>query len=159
MRFFLSLLFILVYNFPIWTQPFNFRNYSVGEGVAQSQVFAVLADSRGFIWLGTQGGGLSRFDGRVFRTFTQQDGLSGNVVNALLEDKDGLLWIGTDRGLTVYDGLKMEKWGTIEVGVKSLQQDKNGRIWVGSTAGLYYVTEASLKRMSAPASQMAKTSK
>ena len=53
----LLLWLLLVYSTG-WTQQYNFQNYSVADGLAQSQVHCLLADSRSFIWIGTQGGGL-----------------------------------------------------------------------------------------------------
>lgn len=85
-------------------QPYRFTQYTVGDGLPQSQVYAVLQDSRGYLWLGTQGGGLAKFDGRSFRNYSTKDRLHGNYVNALAEDKQGSLWIGTDRGLCHFNG-------------------------------------------------------
>jgi diguanylate cyclase (GGDEF)-like protein len=56
------------------------------------------------VWVGTFGGGLSRFDPRrerftVFRHDPAVDGsLSGDRVTALAENPDGRLWVGTDGG-------------------------------------------------------------
>ena len=52
----------------MFPQQYNFHNYSVKDGVAQSQVYSLLQDSRGYLWMGTLGGGLSRFDGINFKT-------------------------------------------------------------------------------------------
>jgi ligand-binding sensor domain-containing protein len=38
------------------------RAYTVADGLAADSVYRVLADSRGFLWFGTDEG-LSRFDG------------------------------------------------------------------------------------------------
>ena len=53
-----------------FSQQYFFRKYSVEEGLPQSTVYSIVEDSRGFIWMGTDGGGLSRFDGTKFETFT-----------------------------------------------------------------------------------------
>lgn len=101
------------------------------EGLPQSQVYALLIDARGYLWLGTQGGGLARFDGRSFKRYTAKDGLQGNYVNALLQDSTGNIWIGTNRGLCRFNGRKFDFWelekGT-DVGVNALtlQAGKNG---------------------------------
>lgn len=87
-----------------FAQPRRVQTYTVADGLAQSQVYALLADSRGFIWAGTQGGGLSRFDGRQFQTFSDADGLLGNNVATLWEDASGQIWVGTDGGLSLYNG-------------------------------------------------------
>jgi len=88
----------------LFSQQYFFRRYSVEEGLPQSSVYCLLQDSRGYIWMGTDGGGLSRFDGQKFETFTKSNGLSDNVVRSLCEDRKGNIWIGTDYGITRYDG-------------------------------------------------------
>jgi len=151
MRFVLIYIFLSFLSFPLWTQSFNFQNYSVREGVAQSKVAAVLVDSRGFVWLGTQGGGLSRFDGLKFTTLSTREGLPGNQVHALWEDAKGILWIGTDKGLATYDGHQVNNWSDRQIDIRCIAQDTSGQIWIGTTAGLYTLAGNGLKRLSAPA--------
>ena len=59
---------------PLLAQKAMFRNYSVEQGLSQSQVEAVIQDQDGYIWAGTHHG-LSRFDGHGFKNFTSKDGL------------------------------------------------------------------------------------
>ena len=87
-----------------YSQQFDFRNYSVGDGLAQSQVYSLIEDQRGLIWLGTRGGGLSQFDGKEFQTITTNEGLINNYILSLEEDHKGGIWIGTDNGLSYYNG-------------------------------------------------------
>src|SRR2546421_737278 len=82
-------------------QQYNFKSYSVAEGLAQSQVYAICQDKRGSLWLGTRGGGVNIFDGIAFNTLSEDDGLANNYVNAILEDHVGNIWIGTDEGLSL----------------------------------------------------------
>ena len=121
-------------------QQFNFHNYSISDGLAQSQVYSILKDSRGYLWLGTNGGGLSRFDGLGFYNYSRKDGLSGSYVFALQEDKDGNLWIGTDKGICVYDGVKFKTYALDSLErqvIIALTIDQKGKIWLGTAAGLY----------------------
>jgi len=59
-------------------QTYDFRNYNVDDGLAQSQVFCIFQDSKGYMWFGTNGWGASKFDGKKFKNFT--------VTNVLLRD-------------------------------------------------------------------------
>ena len=56
-------------------QPLNLLNYNVGEGLSQSQAWCILEDRKGYLWCGTQGGGLNRFDGTRFEQFSVEEGL------------------------------------------------------------------------------------
>ena len=61
---------------------------------------AVLADTRGWVWLGTDAG-LVVWNGHSWRHLTQESGLIWNDVNqgVLLDAADGSLWIGTSGGV------------------------------------------------------------
>jgi ligand-binding sensor domain-containing protein/serine phosphatase RsbU (regulator of sigma subunit) len=112
---FLSLL--LAQQTIAYSQQYFFRNYSVEQGLPQSSVYCLIQDARGFFWMGTDGGGVSRFDGHTFQTFSKSEGLSDNVVRSLFEDSKGNIWIGTDNGLTLYDGYNFSAIGK-EQGLK-----------------------------------------
>jgi len=80
-----------------WAQWRPTRRYAVRDGLAQSQVTALLQGPRGYLWAGTLSG-LSRFDGQRFVTFTTLDGLPDDVVTALAAGSAGTVLIGTDSG-------------------------------------------------------------
>ena len=140
-RFIFGLLLCLL-SVLSFSQQYTFRNYSVDEGLAQSQVYAMCEDNNGNIWFGTRGGGLSRFDGIDFTTYTTQEGLVNNYVRCLLKDAVGNIWIGTDNGLCVYNGKKFSTFNTTQglgsITVNDLIQDKNGTIWIATQQGIYY---------------------
>ncbi|MBK5277624.1 MAG: hypothetical protein JJE09_02055 [Bacteroidia bacterium] len=95
---------------PIMAQQFTLRQYTVVDGLPQSQVNVILEDSNGYLWIGTQGGGLARFDGREFKVYTTRDGLLGNVINYLKLDSKQNLWIVHPRGITLFDGTNFTKF-------------------------------------------------
>ncbi len=100
-----------------------------------------MEDSRGNIWVGTRGGGVSRYDGKTFTHFTQKEGLCNNSVVAMLEDSHGNLWFGTEgAGLCKFNGeiftYFTEKEGLSDNFVKSILEDSNNNIWIGTHHGL-----------------------
>jgi signal transduction histidine kinase len=82
------------------------RNYKAVDGLPQSNVNIMLEDRNGYLWIGTHGGGLARFDGKEFTVYTTRDGLLSNIISYLKIDQDQNLWIGHQRGITKFDGLK-----------------------------------------------------
>ena len=54
--------------FTEFEQKLVFENLSVEHGLSQSNVNAILQDSRGFIWIGTDDG-LNKYDGYTFKVF------------------------------------------------------------------------------------------
>lgn len=75
------------------------RRYTRQDGLPSDVVWAVHADSRGGIWIGTYGAGAARFDGERFRRLNSSHGLPSNVVRQILDDGAGNIWFVTDLGL------------------------------------------------------------
>lgn len=132
----------------------GFKHYPAGgsSGLSSQKVSAVHEDSRGDLWIGTQDGGLNRFD-RVtgqFEAFkydtSDPDSLSHNRVTAVIEDLDGNLWVGTANGLNLMDpsvgsfkrythlGNEGDSLGNNHV--MALYVDRAGTLWVGTDDGL-----------------------
>lgn len=107
----------------------NFLTYSLEDGLPQSQVFAAIQDSKGYMWFGTQGGGVCRYDGRFFQTYTDADGLPSSYVNALFEDDRRRIWVGTNLGVAWFDGAK---WHNPREGfsepVTRISRDRTGKL-------------------------------
>jgi ligand-binding sensor domain-containing protein len=77
-----------------------------------SFVFAMLQDSRGYLWIGTEGG-LSRYDGKKFINYGLESGLPSPKVTHIIEDHTGMLWLGTRKGLVSFDGKKFRSYGQL----------------------------------------------
>ena len=98
-------------------KPVLWKHYTVFDGLAGMRVEAIHQDQRGFLWIATADGGLSRFDGVNFDNLTTADGLPHDTVMTIAETADGTLYFGTyggglaayaDRRFTIYtidDGL------------------------------------------------------
>ncbi|MFT7611934.1 MAG: serine phosphatase RsbU (regulator of sigma subunit) [Parvicellaceae bacterium] len=83
----------------------NMQYLDVDQGMASSYVSSILEDKSGNLWFGTNGGGVSMYNGESFTHFTEKEGLSNNIVFSILEDKSGNLWFGTyDGGVSMYNG-------------------------------------------------------
>jgi ligand-binding sensor domain-containing protein len=54
------------------------------------------------LWLGSTGGGLTRFSGGAWSKLTTADGLADNTVQHVLVAPDGAVWAATDGGLSRY---------------------------------------------------------
>ena len=133
-------LFSLLCTSLLFAQQFNFRNYSVDDGVGQSQVYALHQDSRGYLWLGTRGGGLTKFDGENFKSYTVKDGLVNNYISSIVEDSSKNLWIGTNDGLSYYDGLNFKNFkpkDSLPIAISEIVYDENGLMWIGSNKGIF----------------------
>jgi ligand-binding sensor domain-containing protein len=131
---------------------YNFRNYTVKDGVAQSQVYSLLQDSRGYIWMGTRGGGITQFDGVHFKTFSVKDGLANNNIFKIVEDHKKNLWIATNNGITSYNGKEFKNYSktfsSFQLSVHDLKIDKNDRKWLATNNGVYIFEKGKFKNIS-----------
>jgi len=75
------------------------------NGISSNRIKHVFQDSKGKIWIGTNGGGLNQFqqEDKSFKVYSERDGLSNNVVYGILEDDEGDLWMSTNKGLAVFN--------------------------------------------------------
>lgn len=120
-------------------QRLPFTVYSVDEGLAASQVWNVLQDRRGYLWVATTWG-LCRYDGVSFATISIPEGLPSPNVRLTLEDEKGILWIGTNGGIASYDGQRIRSYaelgGAVAGTIWSAAIDRYGVLWFGSDRGL-----------------------
>lgn len=137
-------IFFLLCWIPLlcFSQEYNVSQYSIGEGLSQSQVRAIYQDKRGFIWLGTHRG-VSRFDGKNFTDFQPENGLAGRFVTAITGDKHGNLWLGTESGLSRFDGVHFQNFGKenglTSYNILSLFYDETQDIlWIGTKNGMIF---------------------
>ncbi|UCS93478.1 PAS domain S-box protein [Echinicola marina] len=79
------------------------RDYIVKNQKINRPVYALLNDTRGHLWIGTDQG-VTLLNGETIRLFDAQNGLSGNEINrgALIKGDEGQVMIGTQNGLSIY---------------------------------------------------------
>lgn len=133
-----GLTLILLTN--LWGQLYNFKRYSIEENLPRSGVYSLWEDSQGFLWIGTEGGGVSVFDGEKFTTYTTEDGLASNIIRVVFEDERGHLWFGTQgNGVSEFDGKNFITHDTSSGlsfdDIRSISQDNRGYLWLGTFGG------------------------
>ncbi|WP_185196859.1 two-component regulator propeller domain-containing protein [Pontibacter sp. Tf4] len=125
----------------VWAQQYNFRNWTIADGLPQSDITDLLQDNRMRIWVATRGG-ISLFDGSSFRTYNRQQGLASNNVSTLFQDSRNQLWIGSaDNGLTKYDGQNFSTFGSSQglpaTAIHSITENNLGQLLVATDSGVY----------------------
>lgn len=136
-RFFKIAIFILAFaSSNMFAQLYNFKTYNTKHGLGNSSINAIYQSNEGYIWFATQGGGLSRFDGKSFKNFTKEDGLISNDITAVYEDDEHNIWIGSIEGLTKFNGKTFknytEKDGLGKYTVYGINKNRDGSIWVST---------------------------
>ncbi len=118
------------------------------DSLSHNTVRTIFEDQKGDIWLGTEGGGLNRFDGKRFNRYVNDENnflsLSNNDVRAIQEDLSGRIWVGTyGGGLNLLNAQKNTfKRYTKEDGlglssnVIFCLENQKDTLWAGTTEGL-----------------------
>ncbi len=106
-------------------------------------------NSQGVLWLGTRGGGLSRYKSvnGVCEHFTESEGLINNVVYGILPDSFGYLWLSTNRGITRFNPrnytfsslLNTDKQLNTEFNTGAYLALPSGELAFGSVEGLFLI--------------------
>ena len=106
-------------------------------------IVSLAVDRDGIVWVGTWGGGMSRFDGDKWQTFTTQEGLPGNHVSMLHVDRTGKLWIGTNNGVAQRENGKFKTInvtdGLFSNTVFSMATSPDQSVWIGSFGGVAHI--------------------
>jgi signal transduction histidine kinase len=82
-----------------WQQPPatpGLRHFTTEDGLPSSEVYDIIQDRQGFIWISTDNG-ICRFDGYRFTHFGKAEGLTDPTVFHLVEDHRGWIWMATFR--------------------------------------------------------------
>ena len=118
--------------------------------LSDNRVYSIIEDSQGYLWVGTFGGGLNKFDKKrqLFFHYTNQPGnrhsLSDNRVLCLYEDSKNGLWVGTyGGGLNKLDK-KSETFKRFTYGtglraniVYGIIEDENQNLWLSTDNGIF----------------------
>ncbi len=115
------------------------------KSLHNSNVRSFAFDKKGLLWIGTNGGGLNRYNKAEdnFTHFTMENGLPNDAIYSLLCDNNGMLWLGTNRGLCRFNpGDFTCKNFTEKDGIQNYEYNtgaalklKNGNLLIGGVAG------------------------
>jgi len=128
------LLFCILFALKLVAQKESFKNYSVANGLPQSDVTDAVQDAVGYIWFATQGGGIAKFDGERFKVFNQNNGLISNYVDAFYLQKD-TLFIGTNSGLSRKTNNKITNFNTPKINKIAVL---NQQLFLATNEGIYH---------------------
>lgn len=105
-----AVVFLLLFSVQLFSQKYNFQNFSVTDGISQSQIYALMQDDKGVLWIGTRGGGITCYDGKNFKNITTEQNLGNNFINSIVQDSARTIWIGTNNGLTSYNNHRFKNY-------------------------------------------------
>lgn len=140
----MSLLFLVAMASKSWAQYPTYFNYSIENGAPSNEVYSILQDHQGFIWMGSDAG-LFRYNGVKFEQFTSP-ALTSRAVTGLCQTKSGTIYAYNFNGqiLTFHNNklCVLEGWNR---SVNNLATDQNNNVWVSSGTGLFCISDATKK--------------
>lgn len=117
------------------------RIYDALDGLASNWVSTINEDSKGNIWVGTWGGGVSKIYDDKLLIINKDQGLRDNHIRCIKEDREGNVLFGTkETGLLVYKGDQFISYGIqnglINEQVWAILTDEKGQDWFGTNEGI-----------------------
>ena len=145
---------LVALTLPAQTQDkYLFQTLETSDGLNSNSVVCLLADSRGYLWIGTDQG-INRYNGfEVNSRFAEAgDGqlneLFNSRINSLQEDSEGRIWIESDNGYFIYDiktavfsnsaNQILAQLGISPNGKYKLKINEKGTVWVLCDKGIYH---------------------
>ena len=117
----------------------TWRSYTSLDGLAFDVIHSIDGTPDGIIWFATEGGGVSRYDGKEFVNLTTKDGLANNHVHDVYCDPNGVVWFATGGGVSRYDGKEFfnltTEDGLVHNNVYVMCRDPDGLMWFGTDGG------------------------
>ncbi|QYA26975.1 response regulator [Gramella sp. MT6] len=135
--------------------PYQFE--TLEDLPTQRAVASISQDEQGFIWMGTNGLGLNKFNGVDFISYQYVEGDSTSLSNSLVHytyiDNANRLWVGTETGLDLYNReqdnfihIPLGESENANISVQAMLEDEAGNILVGTHQyGIFLVDPQSLK--------------
>jgi len=148
----LSLYFFLFCFYNGFSQKYNFVNYSVEDGLIQSQALQICQDKYRQLWISTEGG-LCKFDGKKFTGYSVQEGLSSNRIGEVLCDSKGNIMAGTEFGISIFNG---KNFRHVPLGknmlnnIGSLVEAADGRIFATNNYKLFVINGNTVNKNMSP---------
>lgn len=133
-------------------------NFIHKETVTKRAISSIIQDNKGFIWLGTNGAGLYKYNSFKYTSYLKEQGnqksLSSSIVNCTYIDQSERLWVGTESGLNLYNP-KLDIFKRIVLKPSSLNggvhvyaiiETKKGNLLVGTHEdGVFWVDKNTFK--------------
>jgi hypothetical protein len=115
------------------------RHFDTKSGLPSNEVYQLLSDSKGYIWICTDAG-LVKYNGNTFKNFTSANGMPDNTIFQVKEDKFGRIWyvsytgkigyVSNDTVHVIDLGEEIEKYVTNGL-ITSIAFDRENALYIG----------------------------
>ena len=144
----------------VLTDRYIMTQLDLTTGLPHNNVNQIFADSQGFVWISTYGGGAVRYDGYSYTmpVLNRQTRMTSNSCKGFAEDRHQRLWVAFDEGTVVVDMRTMDCVVPVfneELRIKNEEYStaldrrltqSSVRVYCDSRGGLWQVTRDSIFR-------------
>ncbi len=122
-------------------QNFEFKQLLTKDGLPGTQVFDIVEDSAGFLWMATDNG-LCRYDGVHFKIYGANEGCDERSFIRLFIDSKHTLWVlSNNYRLYYFKGTRFHEFTLVDQ-PSWMDEDREGNFWIGQRWGKIYRLEA-----------------
>lgn len=134
------------------TGRYNMVCLDLSAGLPHNHVNQLFADSHGFMWVSTYGGGAVRYDGHTFMkpALNRHAGFYSNSCKAFAEDPFQRLWVAYDEGTVVIDLRTMDQVSleSSKGDIASRLSQSSVKVYCDSKGSIWQLTRDSIFRYS-----------
>lgn len=112
---------------------------TVNSKIPNDYTYCIAVDSSNIKWVGTEGQGIIKFDGKNWSVINTSNSLiPSNIIKSLHVDNSNRVWVGFDNGLCVFNNGSFINYSEHVKNkmVTSITSDYTGNVWIGSFGGL-----------------------
>lgn len=103
------------------SEKYSFTNYNDIENVGNNYIYNIYKDSRGRLWFGTDGKGITVLENGKLTTYNKESGLKDDHIYSITEDNAGNIWFNTDgAGIYCFNGKTFKNYSTAD-GISDLK--------------------------------------
>jgi signal transduction histidine kinase/ligand-binding sensor domain-containing protein len=147
----------------LFNQVAVYHEFQTDQGaVSGANIYSIITDSKGYVWLGTKGKGIlvsqkpvndySNLQNIRFTNYSHNENnpasVTHNNIYCIVENQDGEIWIGTygnglslvmrnEDGSRYFQNINNQNSNLASNMVRNILFDSQGRMWVATGFGLY----------------------
>jgi len=150
-------IFFIFSSNPVFAQQ-DYKNLnfeSLAEEIGTRAISCIVKDHKGIVWIGTQGNGLSSFNGHELKNYKHiwddNKTIDNSVINVIYLDRSNDLWVGTEEGLNLYNR-NLEQFTNIplnelnsKIQIKAINETEDNSLLIGTHGfGVFKINKESL---------------
>lgn len=123
---------------------------TIADGLQCQDINDIYFDEKGFAWIGTFGGGISKYDGESFITFSSRTNpaIKNDYINNCVQDRFNRLWIVGNLGVDVIDLTTMRPCVFIDKLPSKFSSPLINSIGISSDGSIWYNSNTIIVRIS-----------